>query len=131
MKRITLTCIYLCFLTAISGTVIARDAIVYAIPDEINISKQEISHALQKQGLTLDKDITLKISVFYFSEHIERLSLSDDHKLSTRYKDGFMHALVKIKKNGILIKALFIKGEGRDKEAILNNFALNLKKKLG
>lgn len=130
MKLLALTCLHLLLSINIAASNSGQNSITYAIPEQINVTAREIDLALHEEGLTLAQNLTLKISVFYYSENIERYSLSDTHKLSTTCNDGLIQALVKVKKKGELIKTLFVKGKGKTKAAILKNFALNLKKQL-
>ena len=100
------------------------------IPKSINISKQELSDILYCHHIAIPRGISIKITVFYYSESVETISYSEEKGMTMDRTDGSIQALVKIKKHDRLRKALVIQGKGNTKKAILTDFTRNLIQKL-
>jgi hypothetical protein len=65
----------------------------------------------------------IEIVIYRFSQGVEKLSYSGKNSLNETLTSGEIRALVKLKKNGVLRKALFVTANGARKEQILTAFA--------
>jgi hypothetical protein len=112
-----ITIILSCFLAS------TPEEIIIIIPDGVSLEEREVRANLPKNLKTGERYDRIEIVIYYFSEGVEKLSYSGKNKLDETLTRGEIRALVKLKKNGRLCKALFVAAQGARKDQILTAFA--------
>ncbi|MCP4137327.1 MAG: hypothetical protein GY754_40545 [bacterium] len=100
------------------------------LPENGGITEQDIRSLLPPVSPAPSpgkENITIDISIYYYSSGIELLKYTEDDVMTVSYKDGGIKAILKIKANNKVQDVLFITAEGKDKTDILNNFAAAIK----
>jgi hypothetical protein len=111
------TFILSCFLTS------SPDGIIIRIPQGISLEEREVRANLPENLKTSGRYDRIEIVIYRFSQGVEKLSYSGKNSLNETLTSGEIRALVKLKKNGVLRKALFVTANGARKEQILTAFA--------
>jgi hypothetical protein len=109
--------LFISFHLAASGMVMIK------IPPGVPLEESAVRAALPGNiavGKGFDR---IEIVVYYFSLGIERLSYGDNDEIRESAQEGKMKALIKLKKNGVLTRALFISSGGAGKDEILKAFS--------
>ena len=106
-----------CFLAS------SPDGIIIRIPQGINLEEREVRESLPKNLKTSGRYDRIEIVIYRFSQGVEKLSYSGKNSLNETLTSGEIRALIKLKKNGVLRKALFVTAQGARKEQILTAFA--------
>jgi len=106
-----------CFLAS------SPDGIIIRIPQGINLEEREVRESLPKNLKTSGRYDRIEIVIYRFSQGVEKLSYSGKNSLNETLTSGEIRALIKLKKNGVLRKALFVTANGARKEQILTAFA--------
>jgi hypothetical protein len=111
------TFILSCFLTS------SPDGIIIRIPQGISLEEREVRANLPENLKTSGRYDRIEIVIYRFSQGVEKLSYSGKDSLNETLTSGEIRALIKLKKNGVLRKALFVTANGARKEQILTAFA--------
>jgi hypothetical protein len=111
------TFILSCFLAS------SPDGIIIRIPQGINLEEREVRANLPENLKTSGRYDRIEIVIYRFSQGVEKLSYSGKDSLNETLTSGEIRALIKLKKNGVLRKALFVTANGARKEQILTAFA--------
>ena len=101
----------------------STDGIIIKIPQGINLEEREVRANLPKNLKISGRYDRIEIVIYYFSQGVEKLSYSGKNSLDETLTTGEIRALIKLKKNGVLHKALFVTVKGARKEQILTAFA--------
>ena len=102
-----------------------KGGISLKIAKSVSLKKDEIMNFIP--ALELKNGSSVEILVFYYTESVETFTYTEDENLSHDTRSGGIEALVKIKQNGRLERAVFIKAKGGGKNEILKNFSIRLK----
>jgi hypothetical protein len=96
------------------------------IPASISLKEQEVRANLPGSVRTRGGYDRIEIIIYYFSQGIEKFSYGDNNAMRESQTKGEIKALVKLKRNNVLRKALFLKASGTSREQILHNFSNNV-----
>lgn len=99
--------------------------ITLTIPPGINLNRDEIKVHVPGAAPAGNPRGRIEIVIYYFSEGIEKIVYNENSMQESTHR-GTIRALVKLKREGVLRRALFIDAEGRNREDILKNFSLKL-----
>jgi hypothetical protein len=101
--------------------------IIIKIPAGIELSEQEVREILPKNARNIVPAYDMiEIVIYYFSLGIEKFTFSDTDPLTLSSQKGEIQALIKLKKNAVLTKALFVKADGSSREDILRSFSRSI-----
>lgn len=104
--------------------------ITVTIPPGIPLREDAVAKHLPGSA-TLPADCDeAEVVVYHFSRGVERFTLDDNGSLEESLSSGRAECLVKIKRNGNLIKVLFIDSRGRTMNEILDNLGKALMRAL-
>lgn len=73
---------------------------------------------------------TVEILLYSFSSGDEIYSRGDDEKISTEITSGELKSLIKIRRNGALVKAVFIQSKGGDCSEAFRSLILKIQSEL-
>ncbi len=96
--------------------------IVLKIPPGINLREQEIPAELLRAIPTKGGYDRIEIVIYYFSQGIEKFSYNDNNTMKESLMKGEIKALIKLKRDKVLSKALFVTASGTSREQIIQNF---------
>ena len=96
--------------------------LVVKIPAGISLKEEEVRTELPRSVRTRGGYDRIEIIVYYFSQGIEKFSYGDNNAMKESQMRGEIKGLVKLKKNNVLRKALFLTASGTDREEILRGF---------
>lgn len=105
-------------------------SITAMVPPEIGLEPAEIETSLAREGVRCPDGGSLVLSVYYYSESIEEMSVSDEGMTET-VKPGRIKVLLKYRSGSKLKKVFFLEASGNSKQEILDNLAREVRRKLG
>src|SRR5271157_62413 len=107
---ITFVSLLLSFFLAETGL---DSRLIIKIPPGVALSEQEVrSFFRDTQRNAADNYETIEIVIYSFSLGIETLTYSDNDPIRMSLQKGEIKALIKLKKNSILKKVLFVNADG-------------------
>lgn len=115
--QLMLTFMLSCFLAS------SPDGIIIRIPQDINLEEREVRSSLPSNLKISSRYNRIEIVIYQFSQGVEKLSYSGKNSLDETLTTGEIKALIKLKKNGVLRKVLFVTAQGARKDQILTSFA--------
>jgi hypothetical protein len=105
--------------------------LIIKIPPGIALSEQEVRPFFRDNPRNAaDSRETIEIVIYSFSLGIEKITYSENDPIRISLQKGEIRALIKLKKNSILKKVLFVNADGTSKDEILKNFSLTLSNSL-
>jgi hypothetical protein len=100
----------------------AGGEVIIKIPPGINVREHEIRTELPGDIQTRGSYDRIEIVIYYFSLGIEKFSYNENNAMQESLMKGEIKALIKLKSNNVLRKALFVAASGTSREQIINNF---------
>ncbi len=100
--------------------------IILKIPPGINLDESEVRADLPRTINTRGGYDRIEIIIYYFSQGIEKFSYSENNAMQESLMEGEIKALIKLKSNKVLRKALFVAASGTSREQIIRNFSLTV-----
>jgi hypothetical protein len=106
----------------LSLNISAAGEVLLKVPHGINLREQEIQAGLPRTVTTRAGYDRIEIVIYCFSQGIEKFSYNDSNTMKESLMKGEIKALVKLKRNNVLCKALFVAASGASREQIIQNF---------